>query len=90
VVHVLNRKVMNIGRTPEADLQIRASHISRQHARLLVGPAAVILEDLGSTNGCFVNGRRVKKQLLQNEDVLMIGKTRFRFTARPVADAPAH
>lgn len=87
VVHVLNRKVMSIGRTAESDLQIRASHISRHHARLLVGPTAVILEDLGSTNGCYVNGRRVKKQLLQNDDILMIGKTRFRFTARTTENA---
>ena len=82
VVHVLNRKVMTIGRTHENDLQIRSSHISRHHARLLIGATAVILEDLGSTNGCYVNGRRIRKQILQNEDVLMIGKTRYRFTSR--------
>jgi len=87
VVHVLNRKVMTIGRTHENDLQIRSSHISRHHARLLIGANAVILEDLGSTNGCYVNGRRIRKQVLQNEDVLMIGKTRYRFTARAAPEA---
>ncbi len=90
VVHVLNRKIMTIGRTQDSDLQIRSSHISRHHARLLVGPTAVIIEDLDSTNGCFVNGRRIRKQILQNEDILMIGKTRYRFTARPIADTATH
>ena len=90
VVHVLNRKVMTIGRTHENDLQIRSSHISRHHARLLIGGSAVIIEDLGSTNGCYVNGRRVRKQVLQNEDVLMIGKTRYRFTARALGDPVPH
>jgi chromosome segregation ATPase len=90
VVHVLNRKVMTIGRTHESDLQIRSSHISRHHARLLIGASAVIIEDLGSTNGCYVNGRRVRKQILQNEDVLMIGKTRYRFSARPQGDPASH
>ena len=90
VVHVLNRKVMTIGRTHENDLQIRSSHISRHHARLLIGGSAVIIEDLGSTNGCYVNGRRVRKQVLQNEDVLTIGKTRYRFTARALGDPVPH
>ncbi len=90
VVHVLNRKVMTIGRTHENDLQIRSSHISRHHARLLIGAGAVIIEDLDSTNGCYVNGRRVRKQILQNEDVLMIGKTRYRFTSRPLGEAGTH
>lgn len=87
VMHVLNRKVMTIGRTSESDLQVRSSLISRLHARLLVGNSAVILEDLGSTNGCYINGRRVRKQLLQHDDVLMIGKTRFRFVSRAVEAA---
>jgi len=90
VVHVLNRKVMTIGRTPESDLQIRSNHVSRHHARLLVGPNAVILEDLDSTNGCFVNGRRIRKQVLHKDDILMIGKTRYRFAIRTAPDSSTH
>ena len=50
----------------------------------------MIIEDLGSTNGCYVNGRRVRKQVLQNEDVLMIGKTRYRFSARAQGEPTTH
>jgi len=81
---VLDRKLMTIGRTGENDICIPSKLVSRRHARLLIGPNAVILEDAGSTNGCFVNEVQVKQQLMRDGDVLSIGELRYRL--RTAAD----
>jgi len=85
VVHVLSRKT-SVGRTPDNDLQIDAKFISRHHAVILAGPAHTIIEDLNSTNGVLVNGRRITRQTLKDGDSVMIGKTVFRFAVRPGFD----
>lgn len=93
VVHVLGRKT-TIGRTPDNDLQIDASFISRHHAVLLVNGQQTIIEDLNSTNGVHVNGHRISREILNDGDLVMVGKARFRFTIRPAvtrsnAETPA-
>jgi len=85
VVHVLGRKT-TVGRTPENDLQIDAKYISRHHAVILAGPAHTIIEDLNSTNGVLVNGRRITRQTLKDGDAVVIGKTVFRFAVRAVGE----
>jgi chromosome segregation ATPase len=82
VVHVLGRKT-TIGRTPDNDLQIDASFISRHHAVLLFHGAQTIIEDLNSTNGVFVNTHRISRETLNDGDLVMVGKARFRFVIRP-------
>jgi uncharacterized coiled-coil protein SlyX len=82
VVHVLGRKT-SVGRTPDNDLQIDAKFISRHHAVILAGPAHTIIEDLNSTNGVLVNGRRITRQTLKDGDSVVIGKALFRFAVRP-------
>ena len=84
VVHVLGRKT-TIGRTPDNDLQIDASFISRHHAVLLMHGSQTIIEDLNSTNGVFVNAHRISRETLNDGDLVMIGKARFRFAIRPPA-----
>jgi predicted nucleic acid-binding Zn-ribbon protein len=86
VVHVLGRRT-TVGRTPDNDLQIDAHYISRHHAVILAGPIHTIVEDLNSTNGVRVNGRRVTRQQLKDGDVVLIGKTRFRFAVRQSRNA---
>jgi predicted nucleic acid-binding Zn-ribbon protein len=86
VVHVLGRRT-TVGRTPDNDLQIDASFISRHHAVILAGPIHTIIEDLNSTNGVRVNGRRVTRHPLKDGDVVLIGKTRFRFAVRQARSA---
>jgi len=88
VVHVLGRKT-SIGRTPDNDLQIDAKFISRHHAVILAGPARTIVEDLNSTNGVLVNGRRVTRQVLQDGDTVVIGRTQFRFVVRQPSERRA-
>jgi len=85
VVHMLGRKT-TIGRTPDNDVQIDAKFISRHHAVILAGPTHTIIEDLNSTNGVIVNGRRVLRQTLKDGDAVLIGKAPFRFAVRPVTE----
>jgi chromosome segregation ATPase len=83
VVHVINRKVTNIGRTDDNDIAIDTRYISRHHAKILAGPNATVIEDLGSTNGVYVNDHRVRgRQALNDGDIVMVGKTRFRFAVK--------
>jgi len=85
VVHVLSKRTIGIGRTEDNDVAIDTKYISRHHARILSGPNYTVLEDLGSTNGVFVNTRRVtRRHALNDGDIVMIGKTRFRFAVRQI------
>lgn len=77
-VHRLGRRT-TIGRTPDNDIQIVASFISRNHALVQGSDQNCIIEDLNSTNGVTVNGRRVTRQALQDGDIVMIGQARFRY-----------
>lgn len=97
--HVLARRT-RIGRAPGCELQIESSSVSRYHALLLKGPREVIIEDLNSTNGVIVNGRKISRQLLNDGDLLTIGEVKFRVAvkrpgqgvvraAEPPAEPPA-
>jgi chromosome segregation ATPase len=88
IVHVLGRKT-SIGRTPDNDVQVDTKYISRHHAVILAGPVHTILEDLNSTNGVHVNGKRVNRQTLKDGDALVIGKTAFRFALVPTGERRA-
>jgi chromosome segregation ATPase len=78
VVHVLGRRT-SIGRTPDNDLQIDAKFVSRHHAVILVGPVHSIIEDLNSTNGVYVNGRRITRNTLKDGDTVLFGRAQYRF-----------
>jgi hypothetical protein len=84
-VHVLNRRT-RIGRGPENDLVIEAQFISRNHAILLAGPVHSTIEDLNSTNGVFVNNKRVTRQTLKDGDRVTIGRTQFRYSVRTLPE----
>ncbi|MBX3441201.1 MAG: SpoIIE family protein phosphatase [Planctomyces sp.] len=73
-----------VGRLPECDIQFNSTMISRKHARLLRQDGQVILEDLGSGNGTFVNGRRINANepiTLANDDRVKFGPILTRFEA---------
>jgi len=73
--------VLTIGRLPECDLSIDSPLISREHARLHCGAQGVELEDLGSTNGTFVNGQRLNGRLaLRQGDRVAVASFYFLFT----------
>lgn len=81
VVHLLGRRT-SIGRGPDNDIQIDQQFVSRHHAIIIAGPNQTVIEDLRSTNGLLVNGQRVRRCTLGDGDVVLIGKTRFRFARR--------
>lgn len=84
----LTKERTMIGRKPHNDIQIDNLAISGEHAVVVAILNDCFLEDLGSTNGTFVNGQSVKKHFLQNNDVIELGKYRLKFIAE-VVQAPA-
>jgi chromosome segregation ATPase len=84
VTHVLSRRT-RIGRAAGCELQIDSGSVSRHHALVVVGPREAIIEDLNSTNGVFVNGRKVSRQPLGDGDAVTIGEIQFRYMAKPGA-----
>jgi chromosome segregation ATPase len=75
----ITKKTMTIGRSSECDIQILTHFVSREHARLTLGLNGVMIEDLGSTNGVFVNSVRVDRHELRHSDLVTVGETQFRF-----------
>jgi pSer/pThr/pTyr-binding forkhead associated (FHA) protein len=66
--------VKTIGRATGADLIIDAALVSRVHCRLEAGKDGVDVTDLSSTNGTFVNDKRVDRATLVNGDRLRVGR----------------
>jgi len=70
----LVKEDLTLGRDIHTDLVINIPEVSRKHARLRRGPKGHIIEDLGSTNGTFVNGQRLAgPYTLQHGDTIMLG-----------------
>jgi len=70
-------KPLVIGRAPECDIVIDLSEISRRHAQVRPTAMGVIVEDLGSSNGLWINDRQVTQGALQQGDELRLGTIRF-------------
>jgi pSer/pThr/pTyr-binding forkhead associated (FHA) protein len=68
-----------VGRGAHCDLQILTHFVSREHARISLSGDEVLIEDLGSRNGVFVNSVRIDRQTLEHGDLVTIGETQFRF-----------
>jgi pSer/pThr/pTyr-binding forkhead associated (FHA) protein len=78
-----SQKAVFIGRDADNDMVIDESHVSGDHAKLVSRDEQVFIEDLGSTNGTFVNGRRITSPVVLNTgDTVQLGTTvKVRFTA---------
>jgi pSer/pThr/pTyr-binding forkhead associated (FHA) protein len=82
----LTKERTTIGRKPHNDIHIDNLAVSGDHAVIVTIMNDCILEDLGSTNGTLVNGVLAKKHILQNNDVIELGKYKLKFlgvAARP-------
>jgi hypothetical protein len=75
----LTKDRTTLGRRPYNDIVIDNLAVSGEHAVLQLTGNDVYLEDLNSTNGTYVNGKAVKKQSLQNNDTVEIGKYKIKF-----------
>lgn len=88
VYRVANAETL-IGRNPTTDITLLDDGISREHALILWEPEAgeYCVEDLQSTNGTKVNGKRVRSATLESGDEIQIGHTRFTFYEGTSAEA---
>ena len=81
----LTKDRTTLGRRPYNDIVIDNLAVSGEHAVLQMTGNEVYLEDLNSTNGTYVNGKAVKKQLLQNSDTVEIGKYKIKYINEAVS-----
>lgn len=77
----LTKDRTSLGRRPYNDIVIDNLAVSGEHAVLQLAGNEVHLEDLNSTNGTYLNGKAVKKQLLHNGDTVEIGKYRIKYVS---------
>ncbi|WP_169974122.1 FHA domain-containing protein [Tautonia rosea] len=71
--------VTTIGRQDGCELTVRSSQVSRKHCQLFEKKGLLLVKDLGSANGTFVNGKRIEEQrVLEPGDLLMVGPIEFR------------
>lgn len=75
----LEQERLTIGRKPDNDIQIDNLAVSGKHALVITILDDSFLEDLGSTNGSYVNGKLVKKHALKDGDVIAIGKHELKY-----------
>ena len=80
--HIIGNGVLTIGSSPDCDIQIQSKFISRHHAQLVQTRNGCVLGDLNSTNGTYINSRRINKRILRAGDLVTIGKERFRYEKR--------
>jgi len=71
-----------IGRSSELDLVLIEDMVSRKHARLTLAAGGITIADLGSTNGTFVNGEKVRRAQLKEGDRILIGTSILKLVAR--------
>jgi len=69
---------VTVGRLPECDIQIEEAGLSRSHARLSPTRDGILVQDLDSTNGTFVNDQRVSRQMALPGDEIRVDRVRFR------------
>ena len=75
----VDQSQVTIGRSSECDIQIDDDNVSRKHAQIGCQDGLVWLRDLGSTNGSYVNSKRVSEVPLNDGDLVLIGRVLFKF-----------
>jgi putative secretion ATPase (PEP-CTERM system associated) len=76
-----------IGRTPENDVHIESKYVSRHHCQITTTLEGSILEDLNSTNGVQIKGKRVRRQNLNDGDVIGLGRHQLMYVDERAARA---
>ena len=75
----LGESDMVIGRSPDCDIRFVPENVSRTHARVFFHNEEFMIEDLDSTNGLFVNGIKIVRCALRNNDQIALGSVRLVF-----------
>jgi len=73
-----NREIV-IGRSSDLDMVLVEDMVSRKHAKIITDDHGVSIQDLGSTNGTFVNGEKITKRGLRHGDTILVGKHKIFF-----------
>ena len=85
----LDKSEIVLGRS-RTDIQIDLDSVSRRHARVFTVERQWSVEDLGSTNGTYINDLPVKRSRLTNGDILRVGSSIFKFLSGPGVEASYH
>lgn len=80
--HPIRKGQLRLGSGPDNDIQINGDFISLYHAQIVSGSTGSVLGDLNSTNGTYVNSKRIKRYALRDGDSIAIGKQRFKYVKR--------
>ena len=87
---VLGRDEITLGRGPDCDIQVDRDSVSRRHARVFRVNEQWMGEDLGSTNGSYVNDTPITRAVLRDGDFLKIGSVIFKFLTGVGVEAAYH
>jgi pSer/pThr/pTyr-binding forkhead associated (FHA) protein len=82
-VYPIHRSPTTLGRSPDNDIIVDDRRVSRHHAQLAAAGESLLLRDLQSANGTWVNGRRVSEQALQSGDLVSLGGVELVFRRGP-------
>ncbi len=81
--YILSKDQMFLGRDPSADLSVNDANISRKHAEIVRRNDVIFLKDLDSTNGTFINDKRLHGEAeLKKEDMIKVGNTILKYLPR--------
>lgn len=80
--HAVKEGRLTLGSGSDNDVQIKSAFTSRHHAQIITTRTESVLGDLGSSNGTYVNGRRVNRHALRHGDLITMGKHRFKYLKR--------
>ncbi len=80
---VIKRDVTTVGRRADNDIRLDDTTVSSHHAQFSAAGEKAYVEDLGSTNGTYVNGERIKVQAVADGDVIVIGKHKITYRNLP-------
>jgi len=84
---LISKEKTTLGRRPYNDIVIDNLAVSGEHALLHLVGSDVVIEDLNSTNGTYINGKALKKQQLSHSDIVEIGKYKIKFLATGAAES---
>ena len=77
--YTLKTETVTVGRGNENDIQLQDTTVSQRHAKFVVMSDTLYVEDMGSTNGTYLNGQQIKRARLKQGDVVMIGQHKISF-----------
>ena len=81
--YALDQETVTIGRKTDNDIHIDNLAVSGNHAKILTILNDSFIEDLDSTNGTYINGKKINKHALKNGEIITIGKHELKYVNEP-------